>query len=69
MLISLHDAARRLGVHISTIRAWVRDGQIPAYRVGQRFTRVNWDEVLAHLATEKNTNHPMAAKTPQGPAK
>lgn len=50
-LLSLRHAADRLGVHVGTFRAWVRSGQVPAYRVGGRFARVSWDEVLRALRT------------------
>ena len=49
-LLSLQDAADRLGLHVTTLRCWIRQGRLPAYRLGQRFTRVSWDEVLDHLA-------------------
>jgi excisionase family DNA binding protein len=49
-LISLAEAAVRLGVHISTLRAWVREGHVPSYRVGQRFTRVDWGELMRAIA-------------------
>ena len=52
-LIQQHEAARRLGIHVTTFRSWVREGRIPAYRVGQRFTRVDWSEVLAAIATTR----------------
>lgn len=45
-LLKLEEAADRLGVHVSTFRAWVRSGHVPAYRVGGRFARVDWQEVL-----------------------
>lgn len=49
-LLSLQDAADRLGVHVTTLREWVRGRRLPSYRLGQRFTRVDWDEVLNCLA-------------------
>lgn len=48
-LITLSEAARRLGVHVRTVRAWVAAEKVPAYRQGQRFTRVNWAAVLCAL--------------------
>jgi excisionase family DNA binding protein len=48
-LVSLAVASRRLGVHVTTLRTWVRNGTVPAYRVGQRFTRVDWNELLAAI--------------------
>jgi excisionase family DNA binding protein len=56
-LLSLPEAAIRLGVHVSTIRAWVRGGQIPAYRLGQRFVRVDWEEVCARLSALRPVHH------------
>lgn len=50
ILITLPETASRLGVHVGTVRSWVRAGHIPSYRVGQRFVRVDWDEVRQHLA-------------------
>lgn len=51
-LLTLAEAAARLGVHVSTLRNWVRDGRVPAYRIGQRFTRVDWNELITAIATE-----------------
>lgn len=48
-LITLSEAARRLGVNVQTVRAWVARGELPAYRRGQRFTRVSWAAVLGTL--------------------
>jgi excisionase family DNA binding protein len=49
-LLTCEEAAARLGIHVGTIRSWIREGHIPAYRLGQRFTRVRWDEVLDALS-------------------
>lgn len=54
-LISLKEAAKRLGVSVGSLRAWIRDGQVPAYRLGQRFTRVSWEEVLGALSSHAGT--------------
>jgi excisionase family DNA binding protein len=51
MLITLREASERLGIHISTIRAWAREGRIPTLRVGRRFARVDWDALLKALGT------------------
>lgn len=50
-IVSLEQAADRLGVHIATLRKWVREGKVPAYRVGGRFVRVSWPELLQAIAT------------------
>lgn len=49
-LIGLSAAASRLGIHVTTLRGWVREGRIPSYRVGQRFVRVDMLEVLRAVA-------------------
>ena len=48
-LIPLTDASVRLGIHVTTLRAWVRNGAVPAYRVGRRYIRVDWNELLAAI--------------------
>jgi excisionase family DNA binding protein len=48
-LITLSEAARRLRVNVQTVRTWVAAGKLPAYRQGQRFTRVTWAAVLDAL--------------------
>ena len=49
-LLTPRQAAERLGVHVTTFRSWLRKGRLPAYRLGARFTRVSWQEVLSALA-------------------
>lgn len=51
-LLPLDEASRRLGIHVTTLRAWVREGRVPAYRIGKRFIRVDWDELLAAIASK-----------------
>lgn len=51
-LLTLEQAAQRLGIHVTTIRAWVRGGRIPAFRLGRRFVRVDWEAVLRTLKDE-----------------
>lgn len=35
-LMTLHQAAERLGVHYMTVYRWVRQGDLPAFRLGNR---------------------------------
>ena len=48
-LITLGTAAKQLGISVKTLQAWVRNGRVPAYRMGQRFVRVRWTELLDAL--------------------
>lgn len=45
-LLSADEIAERLGVHVSTVRGWIRDGSIPAIRVGPRLLRVRWRDLV-----------------------
>lgn len=40
-LISLNDAADRLGVNYRTIRRWIAAGRIDAVRVGPRLLKID----------------------------
>jgi excisionase family DNA binding protein len=51
-LLTLEAAASKLGIHVTTLRTWVRTGRVPAFRLGQRFVRVDWDALIAVLGTE-----------------
>jgi excisionase family DNA binding protein len=48
-LITTEEVAKRLGTNVDTIRRWVRDGRIPAIRMGGRFIRLDWDAVMASM--------------------
>ena len=61
-LITLDEAARRLGIHVATLRGWVRGGHVPAYCRGARFTRVDWEQLLAALSSQ-------AGQSPRGGSK
>jgi len=60
-LLRLDEAAQRLGVHVVTMRAWVRERRIPAYRLGQRFVRVDWADVLRAVSVANHRTDPRAA--------
>ena len=67
-LIKIEEAAGRLDVHVTTIRAWIRAGRLPAYRLGQRFTRVDWEEVLAALSEQRRNEKEGAELREEVPA-
>lgn len=49
-LLSPEDAAGLLGLHIQTLRGYIRSGRLPAFRVaGQRAIRLKRDDVLGLL--------------------
>lgn len=48
-LDSLSETADRYGVDIRTIRRWVSDGRLTAYRIGPRVLRFDPAEVDAAL--------------------
>jgi excisionase family DNA binding protein len=39
--ITIKDAAAKVGVHPRTVRRWIEDGLIDAYRVGPRVVRID----------------------------
>lgn len=45
-LITVQEAAERLGVHHNAIRKLVREKLITAYRLGHRTLRVNMEEIV-----------------------
>ena len=49
-LLSPEEAAALLGLHIQTLRGYIRSGRLPAFRVaGQRAIRLNREDVLGLL--------------------
>jgi excisionase family DNA binding protein len=49
-LYSPEDVARYLGVHVQTVRGWIRSGRLPARRLaGQRALRIRESDVEAVL--------------------
>lgn len=49
-LLTTAQAAKLLGVHAVTVRRWINEGKLPAYRVGEKAVRIRRDD-LAHLLT------------------
>lgn len=54
-LLTPREVADRLGASVLTIRKWIREGRIPAIRLGERFIRLDWDEVVATIRTSGRT--------------
>lgn len=45
-LYSVEDVAERLGLHVRTVRSYVRDGKLPATRIGKQY-RINQADLEA----------------------
>ena len=56
-LYSVEQVADLLGLHVKTVRTYVRDGRLKAVRIGKQY-RIARDEI------EALTGHPVAAGTP-----
>jgi excisionase family DNA binding protein len=54
-LLTASQAAQLLAVHVSTIRRWIRQGKLPAYRVGDKGIRVRRADV--HLLINPLADH------------
>jgi excisionase family DNA binding protein len=52
-LVTVHQAARRLGLAPRRLRVAVRRGELPGYRPGDRTVYVRWPEVLSWLRTQR----------------
>lgn len=48
-MISVDDAARALNLNTSTIRRWIKDGTLPALRVGGKILRIKRTDLQALL--------------------
>lgn len=46
-LISMKEAAQIVGCTTQTIRNWVSEGRLSAFRIGERLVRVDQDELDA----------------------
>jgi excisionase family DNA binding protein len=54
-LLTVEEVAKRLGVHIDTIRRWIRSGELPAINLGgpagYRITRRDLDTFIRSRRT------------------
>lgn len=61
-LMSPEEVAEYLGVHVQTVRAWIRSGRLPARRIaGLRALRIQFTDVQALLRPLDETEDPGAA--------
>jgi len=54
--LSVEDIARELGVHVDTVRNWIKQKRLIAYRVGRdyRIKREDYDKFLEERRTLKD---------------
>ncbi|MFH8407646.1 helix-turn-helix domain-containing protein [Streptomyces sp. NPDC018019] len=60
-LYSVEQVAERLGLHVRTVRNYVRDGRLAAVRIGKQYR-------IAHEDLEAFTGRPVPSAGPGGPA-
>lgn len=58
MLYSVEQVADRLGLHVRTVRNYVRDGRLKAVRIGKQYR-------IAHEDLEAFTGRPVTARPPE----
>ena len=57
-LLSLTAAAKRLRVNYRRLRAAVRSGELPAYRLGGERSRVLWGDVVDWVLGQRTNQRP-----------
>jgi excisionase family DNA binding protein len=67
--LSVAQVAGLVGRRPSTVRGWIRDGQLEAYRLNKRDYRVTRVALAAFLEQQRTRNHPAARSSPQSPAR
>ena len=50
--VHIEDVAEHLNISLDTARAWLRDGKLPAYKVGKRY-KFKLSEIDAWVMAEK----------------
>ena len=51
-LLTVNDAATKLKVNPQTVRRWIREGLLPATKIGKRQWRVRREDVERHSAPQ-----------------
>lgn len=51
--LSVEEVAASLSVHQNTVRRWVREGALPAYKFGRQY-RLDADELAEFLKSHRN---------------
>ena len=64
--LTVAEAAAQLRVNQSTIRRWIANGSLPAYRVGQRRVALKESDVAAMIAPLQGMREVPLRTTPDG---
>ena len=65
--VTVTEAATLLRVAPSTVRRWIRDGDVPAYRIGRRRVALKRDD-LSNLITPAGSGVGMSGKVVDDPS-
>ncbi|MFF2187370.1 helix-turn-helix domain-containing protein [Streptomyces sp. NPDC058155] len=65
-LYSVGEVAERLGLHVRTVRNYVRDGRLKAVRIGKQYRISRADFEALTGPPEPETDGPAAADVPRG---
>jgi len=63
--VTVSEAAKALRVSVPTIKRWLKDGRIPAYRLGPRYIRIRRADLTGVLTPMREEVSPM----PEGPVR
>jgi excisionase family DNA binding protein len=66
--VTLERAARDLSVHIGTMRRWVREGKVPAKKIGRKYLIPvkAYEELIAQGGIEHSDSTKLTRTTSQG---
>jgi excisionase family DNA binding protein len=67
--LTVEQVAALMGRRASTVRAWIRDGRLEAYRLNKRDYRVTRLALAAFLEQQRTRNHPAVRSSPRSPAR
>lgn len=63
--VTVEEAAELLRVSVSTIRRWIRTGNVPAYRIGSRRLLLKRDELFASMQPVHRKDWEVADSEPE----